>query len=54
MDARLDIWQKLSDEWSVPEIDRVVTEIGLEDLDSYVEQILAGKIRGRTVVRVTQ
>lgn len=54
MNSRLDVWNKLANEWSVSNISAVVTEITLEDLDTYVDKILRGEVQGRTVVKVAQ
>jgi alcohol dehydrogenase len=52
MERRLDVWQRFAGEWKLPVLDDITKEIGLEELKDAVRDILAGKARGRTVVRV--
>ena len=49
-DRRNDIWQKLAGDWKPEHLDDVVTEIGLEQADEYVQKILKGEVIGRTIV----
>jgi putative YhdH/YhfP family quinone oxidoreductase len=53
MDARLEIWSKLAGEWKPADLGEIATTITLSELDRAVGDILAGKIRGRTLVRPT-
>lgn len=53
MDLRQTIWRKLSSEWKLEYLDRLVTEVSLEELDKYFDLILKGGVRGRIVVRIT-
>ncbi|MFK7920466.1 MAG: YhdH/YhfP family quinone oxidoreductase [Bacteroidia bacterium] len=48
---RLHVWQKLATDWRVPNLQRIATQISLEELEPYLEQILAGKTRGRIIVK---
>ncbi|MEL6652422.1 MAG: YhdH/YhfP family quinone oxidoreductase [Bacteroidota bacterium] len=48
---RLKVWQKLANEWRVPQLDQIASHISLEELDPYIEQILQGKTRGRIIVK---
>ena len=45
-------WERLAELLPGDDLDAITTEIDLEELPHYGEQILAGQIRGRTVVRV--
>ena len=50
---REDIWQHLSTIWKPRHFDRLIArEIGLDDLPVVCEEFIAGKIQGRTLVRV--
>ncbi len=49
-DHRLYIWKKIAREWRIPDPDRFAGDIGLDQLESYIQAILKGKIKGRTVV----
>jgi putative YhdH/YhfP family quinone oxidoreductase len=51
MEIRLLLWNKLAHEWKVDSCGGLVSECTLEELDPKIDLILAGKIRGRVVVR---
>lgn len=53
MDARLLIWKKISQEWKLDLSRGLLSECPLEELDSKIDLILAGKIRGRVVVTLS-
>lgn len=50
MDIRLQIWDKISHEWKLDNLDQLSTEISLEELDNNIEIILRGKQKGRMVL----
>ncbi len=52
MDERLKIWQRLSGPWKLENLDDLATEVDLESLSPAIEEILAGRVRGRVVVRI--
>lgn len=52
MSTRLLMWQRLSAEWKVDFSGGLISECPLEELDSKIDLILAGKIRGRVVVNL--
>ena len=52
MEKRRVIWSKLSDVWRLADLDQVTTETDLQNIDSFVQRILAGEIAGRTLVRI--
>ncbi len=52
MATRLLIWNKLSSQWKVDFSRGLISECPLEELDSKINLILAGKIRGRVVVNL--
>jgi putative YhdH/YhfP family quinone oxidoreductase len=52
MKKRLELWEKLAGPWKPPGLETIAEEIGLAELGSRIEQILAGRIRGRVIVRV--
>jgi putative YhdH/YhfP family quinone oxidoreductase len=52
MDVRSLIWKKIAAEWKLDHLDRLVSECSLEELSSKIDLILAGKIKGRVVVRL--
>jgi acrylyl-CoA reductase (NADPH) len=45
-------WRRLAAELQPDDFTRITTMVGLEDLPALAEKILAGQVRGRTVVRV--
>ncbi|NMA76778.1 MAG: oxidoreductase [Actinomycetales bacterium] len=47
-------WDALASELDVDLLDSMTTSIGLSETIGYAERILAGQVRGRTVVEVTQ
>jgi acrylyl-CoA reductase (NADPH) len=51
---RLAIWEKLAGEWRLPGLDRLIVRetIGLAGVPEACEQLIAGRARGRYVVRV--
>jgi acrylyl-CoA reductase (NADPH) len=53
MAKREALWQKLGGEWKV-ELEPLTTEIGLEDLDTAISQILQGQTKGHVLVKVSQ
>lgn len=50
MSLREEVWEKLADEWRVPDIEAIATVVQLDDLDPYIDQILEGKTRGRILI----
>ncbi|MFP3866951.1 MAG: YhdH/YhfP family quinone oxidoreductase [Desulfobacteraceae bacterium] len=52
--TRLQIWQKLSQEWKLPHLDRLATEITLAELDHHIDLILQGKQKGRVIVNLAR
>ena len=51
-EPRRELWQNLAGPWKIEDLDRLTTEIALEELDPRIEEILKGRLRGRTVVRL--
>ncbi|WP_018922621.1 acryloyl-CoA reductase [Salsuginibacillus kocurii] len=53
MNKRLNVWERLSDELKPTNLDEeLVNEISLEELPQVLEDILEGKVRGRTIVKL--
>jgi putative YhdH/YhfP family quinone oxidoreductase len=50
MDHRAEIWQKLSTDWKFDRMETIYQEVGLDDLNPYIDKILKGGITGRIVV----
>lgn len=51
---RQTIWDKLGQEWKLPMLAELSTEISLEQLSEHIDLILQGKIKGRMVVKVSK
>ena len=52
MDMRLKIWDKLSSDWKLDNLDANVDEVSLEGLSEKIDMILKGKHKGRTIVNL--
>jgi acrylyl-CoA reductase (NADPH) len=52
MKIRKMIWEKLANEWKIPEIEKMVSEITLEQLDQRINMMMQRKHRGRTIIRL--
>jgi acrylyl-CoA reductase (NADPH) len=46
------IWNKVAGEWKLDHLDSLVSECSLEELDSKIDLILKGRLKGRVVVRL--
>lgn len=49
---RADVWQRLADDLKPRHLERVSREIGLDELPGAFEDFIAGRVKGRTVVRI--
>jgi putative YhdH/YhfP family quinone oxidoreductase len=49
---RIEIWNKLANEWQLPGLEELTNTVTLDELEPEIEKILAGKIVGRTVIRL--
>jgi acrylyl-CoA reductase (NADPH) len=52
MDIRLVIWNKLSSDWKIDNLDANVDEVSLEGLIEKIDMILKGHHKGRTIVNI--
>lgn len=52
MDLRQKTWQRLASEWKIPKMEAVIEEIGLDDLSRSIDNMLAGKHKGRAIVKM--
>ncbi len=53
MADRLPVWDKLAGPWKPAHLMDTVTECSLEELDSRIDAILKGQLKGRTVVNLS-
>jgi acrylyl-CoA reductase (NADPH) len=49
---RLDVWGKLATSWKLEKIESLATECGLEAVPELLNDLLLGKVRGRTLVKL--
>lgn len=47
------VWDRLANEWNDLPLDRLATDITMDQLPAYIDRILAGKMVGRVVVAIT-
>ena len=52
MAQRRQIWRKLASEWKLDNLEALCTEFTLKGLDGHIDLILAGKQKGRVVVKL--
>ncbi|MDZ4820481.1 MAG: YhdH/YhfP family quinone oxidoreductase [Planctomycetota bacterium] len=52
IERRAALWSKLATEWRPAMLEELAEEVSLQDLPAKIEEILQGKIIGRTIVRV--
>jgi len=52
MPTRLRIWEKLSRDWKLPNLDTLANECGLADLAAQIERMLDGRQTGRFIVNM--
>ncbi len=50
-DLRLQVWEKLAEEWKPEQLYDMMTEVSLEGLEEKIQAILRGGIRGRVLVK---
>jgi len=49
---RVETWGKLATNWKLDDLEGLASEIGLEDVPGYLEGLLKGTVRGRTLVNL--
>ncbi|HID75966.1 MAG TPA: oxidoreductase [Planctomycetaceae bacterium] len=52
MPVRHELWQKLAGPWKPKHLAQIARSVQLDEVQQHAEQILAGQLRGRLVVRV--
>jgi acrylyl-CoA reductase (NADPH) len=52
MHIRSKIWEKLATEWKLTNLNQLASEVGLTELDHRIDNMLQGKNKGRTLVRL--
>ncbi len=54
MPLRRQLWQHMATDWRIPVLDELALFAPLQDLDTHIERILKGQVRGRVVVDLTK
>jgi acrylyl-CoA reductase (NADPH) len=52
MTIRKMIWEKLAGKWKIQDIEKMVSEITLEQLDQRINMMMQRKHRGRTIIKL--
>ena len=50
LERRKEIWKELAGSWRLTMLDSLTTRISLDQLNLYIEDMLAGRTKGRIVV----
>ena len=50
LERRKEIWQELAGNWRLTMLDSLTTRISLEQLNQYIDEMLAGRTKGRIVI----
>jgi hypothetical protein len=53
-DTRLYVWQKLSTDWKLDNLEDMVTEVPLEKVEDRIRKLLDKQSKGRTLVKVSE
>ena len=54
MALRREIWENLAKPWRIDNLEKLVSEIGLDELDAAISQMLSGKTPGRKLVNLAE
>jgi len=52
IEEKLKIWEKLAGIWKTARLEKIVTEIPLDDINESIDKILAGKMKGKGLITV--
>jgi acrylyl-CoA reductase (NADPH) len=52
MDTRLKIWEKLSGEWKIDDLEAYATEVSLDEVEDRIQLLLNKESKGRAVVKI--
>lgn len=52
MTFREKVWNKLANEWKIDSLNEATTEITLEEVQSKIDLMLRGELKGRTIIRL--
>jgi putative YhdH/YhfP family quinone oxidoreductase len=54
VDIRTQVWNKIATDWKLDHLDKITSEISLQEVDKRIDLILQGKHRGRAVVDLSK
>lgn len=54
MPLRLKVWDKIAIDWKIERLERIATEVTLDELSARIEFVLQKKHKGRTVIRIPE
>ena len=54
MPLRLKVWDKIASDWKIERLERIATEVTLDELSARIEFVLQKKHKGRTVIRMPE
>ena len=52
MEKRQTVWQKLSSDWKFARLDQMSQEVGLDQMEQKIEDILKGRLQGRVLLKL--
>jgi acrylyl-CoA reductase (NADPH) len=54
MPLRLKVWNKIASDWKIERLERIATEVTLDELGARIDFVIEKKHKGRTVVRIPE
>ncbi len=54
MPLRLKVWNKIASDWKLDRLERITTEVSLDELGARIDFVIERKHKGRTVVRLPE
>lgn len=54
LEQRVSLWEKLAGEWKLDQLQQLATQIDLSQINTYINLILQGSVKGRIVVNLQQ
>ena len=54
MPLRLKVWNKIAGDWKLDRLERITTEVSLDELSARIDYVLQRKHKGRTIVKLPE
>lgn len=54
MDKRTKVWNLLANDWKPAQLSNAFTEITLDEIQDKIDLMLQGKLKGRTIIKITE